>query len=75
MKKKLLVIAFVCLFIVILAVTALAEEIISVSYNWYGGDIWEDAVPNGDGSFTLRSEKKSGDGTVTLTDGTVVEKQ
>lgn len=75
MKKKLILIALACLFVVMLAITASAEEAITVTYNWYSGGVWETAAPNEDGSYTLRSEKKSGNGSVTLTDGSVVSKE
>ncbi|MBE6674977.1 MAG: hypothetical protein E7596_07705 [Ruminococcaceae bacterium] len=79
MKKKsamlITVVVLSCLFVLMLATTAMAEESIKVTYNWNSGEVWETVSPNEDGSYTLRSEKKSGDGTVELTDGSVVDKE
>lgn len=79
MKKKLLLTALAVLLcsmlFALLAVTVSAEEGITVTYNWYNGSVWETAQPNADGSYTLRTSKKSGNGTVKLADGTTVDKE
>ena len=81
MKRKiylfLLTVAILSLLVVAFAFTASAEEAeqVTVKYSWYSGEIWETAKPNDDGSFTLRASKKSGNGTVTLANGTAVEKE
>ncbi len=80
MKKRIiyftLIVALVSIFAMLFAANASAEEkAISVTYNWYNGSVWETASPNADGSYTLRTDKKSGNGTVTLNDGTVVDKE
>ena len=80
MKKKLgmfiAVLAIASLLVCLLALAAFAEdETITVTYNWHGGSVRGTIKPNEDGSYTLRSEKLSGDSTATLTDGTVVSRE
>ena len=76
MKRRiylfLLTVAILSLLAVAFAFTASAEEEIKVTYNWIGGYQYDEAKPNDDGSYTLRVNKKSGDGTISLADGTVV---
>ena len=48
---------------------------IKVTYNYFNGNVWETANPNKDGSYTLRTTKKTSNGTVTMSDGTVVDKE
>ena len=78
MKKRnflitLLAMLAVC---VLLAFSASAEEkTITVTYNDYNGVAYETATPNDDGTYTLRNDKRSGDGTFTFEDGTVIDKQ
>ncbi len=78
MKKKLFLVALMislCMvFTAIFAVTAFADDGITVTYNWYSGGVRETAKPNEDGSFTLRDTKLSNNSTVTLADGTVVDR-
>lgn len=80
MKKKLsmfiAVLAIVTLLACMFAINVAAEgESIAVTYNWIGGYQYGTAKPNDDGSYTLRTNKQSGDGTVTLSDGTIVNKE
>lgn len=79
MKKRLLILmtlAMLSLLVAVFAFNVFAEETeITVTYNWYDGSVWETAKPNEDGSYTLRANKKSNNGTVTLSDGTVVDKE
>ena len=81
MKRKvsliLLSLVLVSLLVVVLALCAMAEdgEVITVSYQWYSGETWDTATPNEDGSFTLRTNKKSGNATVKLADGTTVDRE
>ena len=80
MKKKLsmliAVLAIATLLACMFAFTASAEgETIAVTYNWHGGSVRGTVKPNEDGSYTLRTDKLSGNETVTLADGTVVNKE
>ena len=69
-------VALLSLLVVLFTFTAFADDAeITVTYNWYDGNAWETATPNEDGSYTLRTNKKSGDGTVNLADGTAVSKE
>lgn len=78
MKKKITLLALMLVLIATLAVlfvvSASAEDPIVVTYEWYNGSVWETAKPNEDGSYTLRTDKKSSNGTVTLANGTKVDK-
>ena len=47
----------------------------SLTYASLSGDVWETANPNSDGRYTLRTKPKSSGGTVTLANGTVVDKE
>ena len=78
MKRKLILFALMislCLvFASLFAVTVFADDGITVTYNWHGGNVRATATPNADGTYTLRDTKLTGDQTVTLADGTVVDK-
>ncbi len=78
MKKKIALIALMLVLATLLAVlfafSVSAEEEIVVKYAWFDGSTRKAATPNEDGSYTLRTEKLSGNGTVTLADGTKVDK-
>ena len=79
MKRKIALIALMLVLATILTVlfvfsTSAAEEEIVVKYAWYDGSTRKAITPNEDGSYTLRTEKLSNNGTVTLADGTVVDK-
>ncbi len=79
MKKKItllmLVLVLISALTVIFVVSASAEEkSVTVTYNEFSGSVWRTATPNEDGSYTLFTSKKSGNGTVTLADGTKVDK-
>ncbi len=79
MKKKismiLAVFAVLFLLVALFALTAMAEDAITVTYNWHGGSVRGTAQPNEDGSYTLLEKKLSNDSTLTLTDGTVVDRE
>ena len=72
MKKKITLLALMLVLIatlsVLFVVSAYADDPIVVTYEWYNGSVWETAKPNEDGSYTLRKDKKSTNGTVTLAD-------
>ncbi len=78
MKRKLILFALMislCLvFVSLFAVTVFADDGITVTYNWHGGGVRVTATPNADGTYTLRDTKLTGNQTVTLADGTVVDK-
>ena len=79
MKRKIALIALMLALATVLAVlfvfsTSAAEEEIVVKYAWFDGSKRKEMTPNEDGSYTLRTEKLSNNGTVTLADGTVVDK-
>ena len=79
MRRKiyllLLAVVILSLLAAALSFTVSAEDTLSVTYNWPGGGVRETVKPNEDGSYTLRDKKLSGDATVTLTDGTVVNRE
>lgn len=81
MKKKLLVfLAFViaCITVVtMLSFSAMAadEEVVITYQEKQSGGKKETAVPNADGTYTIKSTQLSGSGTVTMADGTVVNKE
>ncbi|MBO4982846.1 MAG: leucine-rich repeat protein [Clostridia bacterium] len=81
MKRKInliiLTVLMLSLLMVLFTFAASAQETeeITVEYSWYNGTIWETAKPNADGSYTLRDTKKSGNATITLADGTVVDRE
>jgi len=50
-----------------------AYDEVLVTYCYLNGSVWETATANRDGTYTLRTAKKSSNGTVTLADGTVVD--
>ena len=52
-----------------------AYDEVLVTYCYFNGSVWETATANRDGTYTLRTAKKSSNGTVTLADGTVVDKE
>ena len=79
MKKKIALIAFMLVLVASLASlfafgAFAAEEEIVVQYAWHDGTTRKAMTPNEDGSYTLRTEKLSNNATVTLADGTVVDK-
>ncbi|MBO5357529.1 MAG: leucine-rich repeat protein [Clostridia bacterium] len=78
MKKKITLLALMLVLVTVLAVifafNVSADDTVTVSYKWFSGSTWETAKPNEDGSYTLRSSKKSNNGTVTLANGTKVDK-
>ena len=69
-----LMLVLVATLAVLFVVSTSADDTITVTYQWFNGNVWETAKPNEDGSYTLRATKKSGNSTVTLADGTVVDK-
>lgn len=72
----LVALAVLSLLVAVLAVNAFAEEeTITVTYNWHGGSVRGTVTPNEDGTYTLRTDKLSGNETVKLADGTVVDKE
>ena len=79
MRKKvlfLLAFAVICtLLVATLAVSVMAEDTIQITYNHHSGEVRETVKPNADGSYTLRSNKFSNNGTVTLSNETVVDKE
>ncbi len=79
MKKKITLLALMLVLVVALVATFVVsvsaeEEQIVVTYNEFSGSVWKTATPNADGSYTMLTTKKSGNGTATLADGTVVDK-
>ena len=72
----LIAVVVLSLLVAVFAVNAFAEgETITVTYNWHGGGVRGTVKPNEDGSYTLRTDKLSGNATSTLTDGTVVDRE
>ena len=67
-RSTMLYLTISLLAVLFFALTVSAEDI-KITYNYYGGGVWETAKPNEDGSYTLRATKKSGDESVTLADG------
>ncbi len=78
MKKKItllaLMLVLVSALVAVLAFAVSADDAIVVRYADYAGKQRAAATPNADGSYTLRTEKLSGNGTVTLANGTKVDK-
>ncbi len=75
-KLLALMLALIAALCVIFVVSASAEEEqIVVTYNNFSGSVWKTATPNADGSYTLFTTKKSGNGTAKLANGTKVDKE
>ena len=75
-KLLALMLALVAALCIAFVVSASAEEEqIVVTYNNFSGSVWKTAIPNADGSYTLFTTKKSGNGTATLANGTKVDKE
>lgn len=79
MKKRLFILAMmvvlVATLLAVFTVTVSAEEnAITVRYCHFSGSQRELIKPNADGTYTLRTDKFSGNGTVTLSDGSTIER-
>ena len=80
MKRKITLLALVLVIVAtlasVLALSALAtDDGVTVTYCNFSGSVWKTGTPNGDGSYTILTTKKSGNGTATLADGTKVDKE
>ena len=78
MKRKITLIALMLVLVtslmVVFALSVSADDTITVKYALFDGSTRKAMTPNEDGSYTLRTEKLSNNGQVTLADGTVVDK-
>lgn len=78
MKKKFLLITvllvIIASFVIAFSVSA-SDDGISVTYCNFSGSVWKTGEVASNGSHTILTTKKSGNGTATLADGTVVNKE